>query len=169
MTLATLLSLKTLESLQNRVVTPLFSPRTKLLALSQIGHSVDADIWCKRALRFSLAQRPMALSTPFEKELNPFVNVITMQNWHYSSSFQKVHFFKGLKTFWMLRFEVTFCLCRLIHLRQQEVKQQYIRSFWITFSTPGKSYCTASKYQLVLQQNSMLGENGSIFLTVLCG
>ena len=89
MTLATLFSLKTLESLQNRVathfqVTPLFSPRTELLALSQIGHSVDADIWCKRALRFSLAQRPMALSAPFElgrtKELNPFVNVITMQN-----------------------------------------------------------------------------------------
>ena len=59
MTLAILFSLKTMESLQNGFathfqVTPLISMRTESLASSQSGRSVDADAWCKRALRVPL-------------------------------------------------------------------------------------------------------------------
>ena len=55
MTLATLLSFKTMELLQNGIatllgVTPLFSIRPVLLALSQHCRNVDADAQCKRAL-----------------------------------------------------------------------------------------------------------------------
>ena len=59
MMLAILLSFKTVESLHNGVathfqVTPLFSMRTELLALSQSCSSVDANVWCKRALGVSI-------------------------------------------------------------------------------------------------------------------
>ena len=59
MILVILFSLKTVESLQNGVathfqVTPLFSMRTELLALSQNCSSVDANVWCKRALGVSI-------------------------------------------------------------------------------------------------------------------
>ena len=59
MMLAILLSLKTVESLQNEVathfqVTRLFSMRTELLALLQSCSSVDANVWCKRALGVSI-------------------------------------------------------------------------------------------------------------------
>ena len=55
MTLAILFSLKTMESLQNLVATHsqaslLISMRTELLASLQSGRSIDADVWCKRAL-----------------------------------------------------------------------------------------------------------------------
>ena len=55
MILATLFSLKTMESLKNGLqphsgATPLFFMRTVLLASSQTCHSIDADAWCKRAL-----------------------------------------------------------------------------------------------------------------------
>ena len=48
-----------MESLQNGVVThfqmiPLFSIRAVWLASSQSHHSVNADVWCKRALRHVL-------------------------------------------------------------------------------------------------------------------
>ena len=48
--------LKTMELLENRLqpdsgVTPLFSMRTVSLALSQSCSSIDADAWCKRALK----------------------------------------------------------------------------------------------------------------------
>ena len=51
-----LFSLKTMESLQNEIVThfsatPLFSIRTVTLASSQSCRSVDANAWCKWALR----------------------------------------------------------------------------------------------------------------------
>ena len=54
--IAVLFSLKTMESLQNGFATyfqatPLFSMRTKLQVLSQSCRSVDADAWCKRALK----------------------------------------------------------------------------------------------------------------------
>ena len=53
--LAILFSLKTIESLKNRVAThfqatPLFSMRIILLASSQSCRSVDADAWCKWTL-----------------------------------------------------------------------------------------------------------------------
>ena len=55
MTLAILLTLEPMESLQIRIethfeATPLFSMRAVLLASSQSCHSIDADVWCKRAL-----------------------------------------------------------------------------------------------------------------------
>ena len=55
MMLVILFSLKTMESLQNRVATyfqviPLISMRTKSLASSQSGCRVDVDAWCKQAL-----------------------------------------------------------------------------------------------------------------------
>ena len=60
MTLATLLSLKTMESLQNGgashfQATPLFSMRTVLLVSLQNCRSFDADAWCEWALMFSQA------------------------------------------------------------------------------------------------------------------
>ena len=56
MMLAIPFSLKTMESLQNGVATyfqatPLTSMRTKLQASSQSCRGIDADAWCKRALR----------------------------------------------------------------------------------------------------------------------
>ena len=56
MTLAILFSLKSMESLENRLqphsgVTPLFSMRTESQESSQSCCSVDADAWCKRALK----------------------------------------------------------------------------------------------------------------------
>ena len=61
MTLAIPFSLKTMESLQNAVatyfqVTPLISMRIKSLVSSQSCRSLDADVWCKRALRTLLHQ-----------------------------------------------------------------------------------------------------------------
>ena len=55
MTLAILLSLKSVESLENRLqthsgATPLFSMRTELQASSLSCCSVDADAWCKWSL-----------------------------------------------------------------------------------------------------------------------
>ena len=59
MTLEILFSLKTVESLENRLqtnsgATPLFSMRTVLLASSQSCRSVDADAWCKQALKYKV-------------------------------------------------------------------------------------------------------------------
>ena len=56
MTLAILFSLKTMELLENRLqphsgVTPLFSIRTESLVSSQSCRCIDADAWCKRALK----------------------------------------------------------------------------------------------------------------------
>ena len=58
MTLAILFSLKTMELLQNGVTTyfqviPLISMRTESQASSQSCRSIDADAWCKRALKCS--------------------------------------------------------------------------------------------------------------------
>ena len=55
MTLAILFSLKSVESLENRLqphsgVTPFFSMRTESQASSLSCHRVDADAWCKWAL-----------------------------------------------------------------------------------------------------------------------
>ena len=55
MTLAKLLSLKTMESLQHGLqlqsgVTPLFSMRTVLLVSLQSCHSIEADAWNKQTL-----------------------------------------------------------------------------------------------------------------------
>ena len=60
MTLTTLFSLKTMESLQNWVATHfrmtlLFLMRTLLLASSQSCSSVVVDAWCKRALKDSVS------------------------------------------------------------------------------------------------------------------
>ena len=59
MTLEILFSLKTMESLKNGLqpqseVTPLFSMRTALLVSSKSCCSVDADPWCKWALKSRL-------------------------------------------------------------------------------------------------------------------
>ena len=56
MTLVILFSLKSVESLENRLqphsgVTPFFSMRTESQASSLSCHSIDADAWCKWALR----------------------------------------------------------------------------------------------------------------------
>ena len=76
MTLATLLSLKTMELPQIGVAihfqaAQLFSMRTVLLASSQSCRSVDADFWCKRTLRlasptcyFLLSDRNSAVPVP---------------------------------------------------------------------------------------------------------
>ena len=58
MMLAILVSLKSVESLENRLqphsgVTPLFSMRIESLASSLSCRSVDADAWCKRTLRLN--------------------------------------------------------------------------------------------------------------------
>ena len=59
MTLEIQFSLKTMESLQNGVVThfraiPLISMRTESQASSQSCRSVDGDAWCKWSLSFNL-------------------------------------------------------------------------------------------------------------------
>ena len=61
MTLATQLSLTTMKSLENGVAahfgaTPLWSIRAVSQALSQRGRYIDADAWCKLALRRSMIQ-----------------------------------------------------------------------------------------------------------------
>ena len=59
MTLAILFSMKSVESLENRLqphsgATPLFSIRTESQASSLSCRSVDADAWCKQVLRLHL-------------------------------------------------------------------------------------------------------------------
>ena len=66
-TLAILFSLKTVESLENRLqthfgATPLFSMRTVLLSSSQSCRSVDADAWCKWALSVRIIRSPLPMS-----------------------------------------------------------------------------------------------------------
>ena len=66
MMLVILFSLKSVESLENRLqprsgATSLFSMRTESLASSLSCCSVDADAWCKRALRLNHSLREMVL------------------------------------------------------------------------------------------------------------
>ena len=65
MMLVILFSLKSIELFENRLqphsgATPLFSMRTISLASLQSCSSIDADAWCKRALR--LRKKSLALS-----------------------------------------------------------------------------------------------------------
>ena len=89
-----LLSLETMESLQNGVATdfeetPLFSMRAVLLASLQSCRSVDADIWCKRALMHSalvLALLALWINSPELKGL-PRIKSYLMYIWDSSSYF----------------------------------------------------------------------------------
>ena len=73
MTLAILFSLKSMELLENRLqphsgATPLISMGTESQASSQSCHSVDADAWCKWALKVCLHVTLMLYSHWVEQE-----------------------------------------------------------------------------------------------------
>ena len=75
MTLAILFSLKSVESLENRLqphsgVTPLFSMRMELQASLQSCHSIDADAWCKWALMLSMSNISKSFSRYFVFAVN---------------------------------------------------------------------------------------------------
>ena len=90
MTLAILFSLKTMELLENRLqphsgVTPLFSIRTESLVSSQSCGRIDADAWCKRALKCLLFRMILTIfytmSEEWERKIFNFEVFIVTDNY----------------------------------------------------------------------------------------